>query len=213
MQPAPAKAGAGILGSDATRHAATLASRKGLDASVTLHLRDGRPRPGWMSIHVVGSAAWGGLVAIFRPCPRDSLAGIVEIHLISLDAHELLAREQGGDAGRAAAHERVENALGCHVAADILDLRERARAGHRITLLGTGIGCEVYDMPILGQLSPQPGLPTPEDDGVPAQAAQLAVLLGVELATGDDAVILGEVFMPLIGLVGALPHEARAAVR
>jgi hypothetical protein len=75
------------------------------------------------------------------------------------------------------------------------------------------VGWKVYEVPISRHFFPKPRLLTPEDDGVPAQAMLLAVLLRVQLAAGEDAVIFGKILVPLVCLKRALPDEAWAAVR
>jgi hypothetical protein len=66
------------------------------------------------------------------PYLLDSLASIVEVHLVLLDADEALLCKECGDACRAAAHEWVENTLRTDRIADIPHLRQRPWAGHGI---------------------------------------------------------------------------------
>ncbi len=62
----------------------------------------------------------------------DSPAGIGEIHRVLLDTDEMLSGHDGGDAGRGAAHEWVEN----------------ERLLHRIGKSRTRKGCKRHRLPL-----------------------------------------------------------------
>ena len=85
----------------------------------------------------------------------DAFAGVVEVHLVLLDADKSLSGENAGDSGSAAAHEGVEDGIGLHRVAKESHLRQRARAGHRVVAFVAVIGSEVVDMPVAGQVVAQ----------------------------------------------------------
>ena len=59
----------------------------------------------------------------------DALAGVVEVDRVLLDADEAPAALDGGDAGGAAAHERVKNRLSPDVLAEVGDLAQGMAVG------------------------------------------------------------------------------------
>ncbi len=111
----------------------------------------------------------GGLftAALLNDC-RDPPKGVLEIHRVLLNADEAFAREDGGDAGGSAAHERIEDGVGLDGVAEVLHLRQGTRARHGIAAGVAVPGPQVVYMPVSRQVVAQERIAAPEDDGIPA---------------------------------------------
>lgn len=88
----------------------------------------------------------------YRHRVRNSLARVLEVDAVLLDANEPLAGLQSRDAGRATAHEGIEDGLGVDTVAEVPHLFKRPRARHGV-LTGVAIpGLKSGDMPIARQV-------------------------------------------------------------
>lgn len=126
---------------------------------------------GWRDVNAKSVLLWAsGFQWIADGCPglSNALTGVVEIHGVLLDADEVFARVDAGDAGRAAAHEGVENRRRTGFAADELHLCQRAWTGDRIVAFVAVVGCKVDEVPIPWHFTPKPRLLTPEDNRISA---------------------------------------------
>ena len=91
----------------------------------------------------------------------DPAAGIFEVHGVLLDADAALSSQNGGDAGGAAAHERVEDGVGLNGITDVADLSERARARYGVAARVAIPPGQVGHVPIAGQFIVNTGATTP----------------------------------------------------
>ena len=148
----------------------------------------------------------------FRAGLGDPLTGVLEIDRVAFDADESLACHDGGNAGRTAAHEGVEDAVGLDGIANVPHLGEWARARDGVAACVAVIRRQVGHVPVAGQFVVDARTSAPENDGVPAEASAPSWAVGIDFTRRDDAEFPREIFVPISGPKRALPDETRPVV-